>query len=400
MSIKLLLICTVLIILIVIVTIKQKGYIETFNNLASRVALYDHPYECPFDYINLSEDLSKNDKFIVESKLKKQPKELDHVYDTIDEYLDAWKQISSIFPNIKKCGDPYQQYLEQLRIYYQNQKNTPNTHDTTTPIYVETFTDTQQIDLPNTNDNTNISVRSLNRTVDNSSQLSASLYMKPNTPIIDGNEQIDTSVKPADDHVPITYNEQNIMSMKKQMIDANYEEQRAYQKQVYQLVGEIDRLRREIESLREQLINEKSHFEDMDNSMEDKHKQIVQANQLNVALTQKITELEKKNTDIENLYLQADSQKNIMEVRLRNIRDSMQQDIKHKGYTYLPPIYWTMNQWRPPNCLTDKHDTTCPAIINKSASDYATVYNDSTVSTIDTIRHDVMSIDPIDFHQK
>lgn len=393
----LLLILAVLAILIVLmILINRKLFlIEKFNNLQARVALYDYPHECPFDYINMYEDSLHNNKFIVESKLKNQPKELDNVFESVMDYRDSWDQLQHIFPNINKCGDPYEKYLDNMRIYYRQQKYVPYTHGTTTPLYGETFVGDTQIDLPSIYSNRNIDIRQLTRTVYNPSQLNTDRYMLPNTPNLDNNEQIDISVKPADERIPITYSEENIRLLKNQMVDQNFEQQRTYQKQILQMTAEIDQLRREIEALREQLIFEKNHFEDLDQSVEDKHQQIMVTNQTNLDLTKKIEELKKKSADMENLYLIADSQKNTLELRLQNLRKSMEEDIKNKGYTYLPPIYWTMNQWRPPICLSKDKTAACPIATDNKTGNYADVYGE-TSAHITPIVHVETSIDPID----
>ena len=94
------------------------------------------------------------------------------------------------------------------------------------------------------------------------------------------------------------------------------------------------------------------------------------------------------------MYLQADSQRNTMEVRLRELRNSVEEEIKHKGYTYVPPTHWTMNQWRPPECLTGQHNTVCP--IDVPDNDYATVFDQTQVHTTPQIPYQEVSMDPID----
>jgi septal ring factor EnvC (AmiA/AmiB activator) len=202
--------------------------------------------------------------------------------------------------------------------------------------------------------------------------------MLPNTPNKNGQEQIDTSVTPATDLMPITNSPQNIQLLKNQMVNSNFEQQRAYQKQIFQMNAEIDQLRREVELARERLIDEKTHFEDLDLTVEDKHKQIMDANQLNQNLTAKIEELQKKNDDIENLYLAADSQRNKLAVRLKTVRTSLEQEVNNKGYTYIPPTHWTMSQERTPVCLVNKPSVAKPLLTN--TGNYAEVFGEMNVN--------------------
>jgi hypothetical protein len=277
-----------LVILILIIVIFNATIIEKFNNRESRLALYDHPDECPFEYIRLYEDSERNNKFILESKLKGKPKSLDIVFDSIDAYNDSWNQLSHVFPNINKCGNPYETYLKNVRQYYQDQKYAPRTHETTTPIYnKESFSGTMKIDIPTSR---NIDVRGLTRTTDNPTQLATNRYMTPNTPITHGNEQIDTSVQPHNDMIPITYTDKNIQLLKNQMVDSEYDAQRAQQRMTLQMNSEIEQLRLEIEVLRQQLVNEKRYFEDLDRSVEEKQLAILRANDT----TKKIEDIEMK----------------------------------------------------------------------------------------------------------
>lgn len=401
--------------------IHRNSSLETFNTRSARVALYDHPTQCPYEYINLYEDRQHNNKFVLESKLKDQPRELDNVFESAGDFRDSWAQLGHVFPNLDLCPDPYQQYLNHVRQYYQLQKYVPSTRDTTTPIYrrdimigggdTNSSKSVRQISLPSTpvpptvsppmsspvpsiySTIDQVNVRQLTRTVNNPSQLNTDRYMLPNSPVLQSNTQIDTSVTPASDQVPIVYNEPNLQLLKNQLIDDNFERQRTYQKQLYQMKGEIDQLRREAEWLRQQLVYEKRHFEDIDQSMEDKHTQILQTNQINLQLGQKIEELEQKNKQIEDLYLQADSQRNSLEVRLKTLRTSVEEQVKNSGYTYIPPTHWTMNQWRPPNCLTEQKNTTCPM---GSTNNYATVFGDTQVHQTLLPSHQTISLDPID----
>jgi hypothetical protein len=366
--------------------------------MESKVALYESPHQCPFDYLNLYEDPVRNGTFIVESKLKtKKNKELDHIYDTLDSYKDDWNQIRQVFPNIEQCGDPYQKYLSGLKQFYDNQKYLPSTPTTTTPIYTtESFDGTTKIDLPSIYTNNNINIRQLTRSVNDSSQVNTDRYMLPNSPNTNGNEQIDTSVKPAVIHIPITYNDHTIQKLKNQMVDNDFEVQRTYQKQILQMSDEIEQLRRQIEVLRQQVIQEKAHFEDLDQSTEDKHQQIMNANRLNVELLNKIEELKKKNDDIENLYLKTDSQRNTLELRLKQVRSDLENDIKQQGYTYLPPTNWTMNQWRPPICLPETQQMAQPT--QEGSSQYLKVFNEGKVPPLPpTVSNIPQNPDPIDY---
>jgi hypothetical protein len=372
--------------------------LEEFNNQEAKIALYDHPHQCPFDVIKLYEDNMRDNKFVVESKLKNRPKSLDLVYESIDDYNDMWNQTKHFFPNIEQCGDPYKNYLDSVRQYYQKQKYMPASQETTVPLYNrETFVSDTQIDLPSIYVNKNIQVRQLTRTTDNPSQMSSSQYMKPNTPNTHGQEQIDTSVTPTNDMVPITYTDKNIQMLKNQMVDSNFEQQRTYQKQILQMNSEIDQLRREIELLREELVHEKSHFEDLDKTIEEKHQKIVNANKLNQGLMGKIENLNQRNTDLENLYLQADAHKNTLEVRLKTLRESVEEDVKNKGYTILPPTHWTMNQWRPPICRGGDKSTVCPLTSGNTTGNYADVFDETQVKNTDLFTHKETSMDPANY---
>lgn len=398
--------------------------VEPFNNLPARIALYDRPYECPYDYVRIYEDREHNNKFVVESKLKGQPRDLDNVFESIDDFRDSWNHLAHLFPNLNICPDPYQNYLDNVQQFYYTRRYQPYISYTTTPLYqtgdqvplsrnqtgggtdtsmdsvsqsentMSSANETPRLTLSSINAPPEVTVRQLTRTVNNPSQLGTDRYMLPNNPITLSNTQIDTSVIPASDLVPITNSDANIQQLKNQLIDDNFERQRAFQKQVFQLRGEIDQLRLETEWLRQQLVDAKQHFTDVDQANEDKHQQIVQANKLNRELSKKIADLQQKNTDIENLYLQADSQRNTMEVRLRALRNTVEEEIHNQGYTYIPPTHWTMNQWRPPECLSEKRNTTCP--IATTSRDYATVFGETQVRLTPPIPWREVSVDPID----
>lgn len=379
--------------LILVLALVTRSIREHFNDRPAKIALYDHPSRCPFDYIRLYEDRQHNNKFVVESKIEQQPKSLDLVFDTIDDYQDAWNQIKHVFPNITKCGQPYETYINQIRQYYQNQKYALPAQETTVPLYDrETFTSNTKVELPSIYVNHNINVRQLSRTTDNPSQMSSAQYMKPNTPNMRGHEQIDTSVTPPNDLVPITYTDKNIQMLKNQMVDSNFDQQRTYQKQILQSKAEIDQLRREIESLRDQLVYEKSHFENLDKTIEEKHQKIVDTTRLNIDLLKKIDDLNHRNSDLENLYLQADAHKNTLEVRLKTIRNSVEEEIKHKGYTILPPTHWTMNQWRPPICR-DQNNIQPHPVVSKNTSGYAAVFGETEVKNTDLYMHQETPMD-------
>lgn len=266
--------------------------IETFNNTQSRIELYDHPHQCPYSYVNLYEDSLSGDKFVVESKLKNQPqKELDNVYLDVTNFQDSWSRLGHVFPNLYLCSDPYKNYLASLRRYYQGLANVPSLNTTTTPIYYknEAFSGSTAVDgsvlapgieptPPTTQQErrdrgvfdpselppgilpieqsiepttpSTVNVRVLDRTVDNPSDLNASTYMLPNSPSLSQNEQIDTSVKPVDDRIPITLEADGIRHFKDQMMANQFEQQSNYQKQIFQLAFENEQLKREIEQQR------------------------------------------------------------------------------------------------------------------------------------------------------
>jgi hypothetical protein len=270
--------------------------VEQFNTRQSRIALYDNPHQCPYNYVDLYKDPLSGDKFVVESKLKGQPrKELDNVYRDVNNFQESWTRLGHVFPNLYLCSDPYQNYLASLRRYYQGLSNVPSLNLTTTPIYYknEAFQSstaveplvpgveplvpgvepppptTQQerrdrgafdpvglpVELPLEPSTTStVDVRVLNRTVDNPSQLNASTYMLPNSPILSQNEQIDTSVMPADDRIPITLNVNGIKQFKDQMMVNQFEQQSNYQKQIYQLAFENEQLKREMEEQRNDIV--------------------------------------------------------------------------------------------------------------------------------------------------
>lgn len=391
---NLLLILTIVAILII--GLLRNTIIETFNNLDAKIALYNNPNGCPFDYINLYENDSN--KFGVESKLNNQPKSLDLIFNSIDDYNEAWNQVNYIFPNISKCDNPYKKYLNNVRQYYKNQKFVPTVQDTTAPLYnQENFISTMKVELPSIYTHNNIDIRQLTRTTDNPSQMNSAQYMKPNTPNTRGHEQIDTSVNPANDIMPITYSDRNIQLLKNQMVDNNFEQQRTYQKHILQMNSEIDQLRREIEALREQLVYKKNHFEDLDKTIEEKHQKIVEANKINMDLLKKVDDLNQRNADLENLYLQADAHKNTLEVRLKSLRNSVEEEIKNKGYTIIPSTHWTMNQWRPPICRGENKDLVCPVTSTNTSGNYAEVFGETRVKNTDLFTHVESPIDSIDY---
>jgi len=340
------------------------------------------------------ENPSYSNKFIVESKLEKNPPERDLVFDSVGDYQDNWNQLKYLFQNIDKCGDPYRKYLNDLKKFYAKQKYMKSRPVTTAPLYVrESFiggADTA------TGDSQDVTAVNPDNKIIQSPRMSVTQLMKPNVPT--GNEQIDTSVKPADDHLPIVYTDKNIQLLKQETMDANFEQQREAQKQIYQMKYEIDHLKGEISALRGQLVNEKANFEDLDQSIEEKTQQIIDANKINVDLNQKIDELNKKNEDIENMYLSTDARRNTLAVRLKTIRKSLEEDVKNKGYTYIPPTHWTMNQWRPPNCLP--RSNTVPSPVSDRLGSYAEIFGQTTVKSVPLYRYVEGPIDPIDANSK
>ncbi len=213
----------------------------------------------------------------------------------------------------------------------------------------------------------------------------------PNVPQFDGNEQIDTSVEISNFRLPPTYTEDQIQMMENNMIDDNFERQIEQQKIVMEMSGEIERLTREINLLRDEIMFEREHFENLNASIENKRDQINNVNDINQELVRKVEHLNRKNIELENLYLMTDSQKNTLEVRLNNIRDSIEEERVNSGYTYLPPTNWTLNQWRPPVCLPEKQCPVCPTLSNESTGNYLTVFNQSANSILPKFKYENFS---------
>jgi len=247
----------IIILTLLIIYVFMKQYKEKFTDKQARIALYNNPSSCPFEYITLYEDPDNNNKFIVKTKLKGEPKSLDMVFDSIENFLDYWDQISEIFPNLNKCTHPYKSYLNNIKDNYQKKKHIPYTKETTIPIYYETFNGTKRIDVPSIYLPNNIEVRKLTRTSDNPTQLGTNRYMTPNTFTMRGNEQIDTSVQPHNDYLPSTYTDKNIQLMKNQLLDSEFERQHVTKKYIRQMNIEIQQLRIEIEKIREENLNNK-----------------------------------------------------------------------------------------------------------------------------------------------
>lgn len=368
---SLIIIITVSIYLIVH-TINEPLY-ESFNSLQDRIALYEHPNECPFEYIRLYEDKRRSSgdrsKFILESKLFNHPKELDIIFDSIDEFQESWEQLKHVFPNVALCGDPYERYIRNYENDLEKNRKLRNLPITTVPLYQqENFTGNNTShasvsippptseQLPSIYENHNIHVRNLTHSINDDSQVNAPTYQSPNTPNTNTNEQIDTSVLPVSDIIPNVYTDRNIQIMKNKLMEDKYETQREYHQKTLEMTSEIEQLQREIDNLREELIFEKQHSNDIYQSLEEKHQKIMDSNDTNVQLTKKLGELEHKNKILENMYQQSDSQKVQMEVKLNNVRTSVEEGIKHKGYSYIPPSHWSVSQWRPPLCLTSEHN--------------------------------------------
>lgn len=362
----------------------QSKYIEHFNDVISRTELYDHPNQCPYEYIKLSDIPRSNNMLMVESKLINHQPNLNLIYNSIDDFSEAWNNMITEYPNLKLCGDPYQKYLDNVRQSYVNMKGDKYVKTTTTPVYVnETFT--SSIDINNSLNN--IEVYPLNRTIDYTSQITTNQYMSPNVP---PPNQIDTSIKPASVPIPITNSAQNIDLLRKQLTNENFEQQREYQKLVVQLQADIISLTKESEELRQQLIREKSRIDENEQLVNTKHQELINANRLTHELSQKLATLTSKYRDMENLYLTADSKKIQMEVRLDNVRTTLEQEIKNGGYTYMPPTHWTMNQWRPPNCLIDKQPT-----VPSGTTQYPSVFNNGTIDSNNPYTYKDINIETI-----
>lgn len=107
-------IIAIILVIAILVFRSRMVSMEPFNNLSARIALYDRPYECPYNYVRIYEDREHNNKFVVESKLKDQPQDLDNVFESIDDFRDSWNHLAHLFPNLNICPDPYQDYLNNV----------------------------------------------------------------------------------------------------------------------------------------------------------------------------------------------------------------------------------------------------------------------------------------------
>ena len=255
----------------------------------------------------------------------------------------------------------------------------------------------QKIPLPQAQGSTKskVNVHQININRSNPVELGVNQYMTPNTIATQRHEQIDTSVVPVNDHFPITYTTKNLHDFKQQLEMDNFDQQRYYQKQSCKCKMKLNDSDSNSEAIREQLLFEKSHHMDMDQTMEDDYQKIQRLNHINQEMTQKLKDLQTQYNRMENMYLLADSQKNTYEVRLRNIRSSVDEDAHAKGYTYLPPTHWTMNQWRPPICLRQLGDPEC-LTSSPTAGSYADVFNQTQVQDTDASPHIDPTFDPID----
>jgi hypothetical protein len=250
------------------------------------------------------------------------------------------------------------------------------------PAVLRVTTPVSRVDLPAIYSDRNLPIRKLTRDEHNPSQLSPRAFATPNVPQLDQNSQIDTSVEVANVKIPPTYSEQQLQNMKVGSLDANFDRQREQQKIVLQSSNEIERLKREIDGLREELIYQKEHFENMNSSVGDKQQQIESVYDLNDQLHQKVAELEKKNDVYKNLYDLTDSQRNTYEVRLNAIQRARIEERRNKGFTYLPPENWTLNQWRPPVCLPQKEFPVVASLSSPTMGDYMTVFDQSATGSV------------------
>jgi hypothetical protein len=251
----------------------------------------------------------------------------------------------------------------------------------------------QKAELPSIYDSgPKLQVRPLTRDEHNPSQINQSNFSIANVPQLDKNEQIDTSVQPTNLRLPSTYSNQQIQNMKNGMLNDNFERQRDQQKLIMGLNAEIERLRNEINETREQLMYEKEHFENLNSSIEQKRSQIDDINRINSSLNKKITDLQKKNSDVENLYLQADSQRNTFEVRLNNLRKSQEEAQKNKGnsYTFVDGAHMSLNQWRPPICIPQKECPVCPSLSTNNVADYMTVFDEGVNAVLPKFKYEML----------
>ena len=95
MKTHVLLFFVVILVIVVILSVFLMRIKEPFNSLQSKIALYDHPHECPFERLNLYRDPETN-KIVISTKIKgHECPELSNVYDNLNDFRDAWTRTSS-----------------------------------------------------------------------------------------------------------------------------------------------------------------------------------------------------------------------------------------------------------------------------------------------------------------
>ena len=107
-------ICSLIIILLIIllfqyVNTNKSNKLEAFNSNRAKYALLENN-TCPFEYITFAEH---DNGYQVKSKLKSESESEPTLYfETIEEFKTIWDNLSKQFPNLNKCGNPYEKYLE------------------------------------------------------------------------------------------------------------------------------------------------------------------------------------------------------------------------------------------------------------------------------------------------
>jgi len=400
---------------------------EKFNNYWSRRSLVLYPYVCPFEYITFEEHseltTEKNRIYLVKSKLKDNPTEFINVYNNIDEFLTKWDEMVAYYPNLAKCGNPYDNLYKPgsydvmnriesttpLYEHFQEAKNDtdekktniwaqpvlfqserrppaprqPSTQAPSAPPATVQVNEFKKMELPSIYSarDTPIKINPVIRN-DNNSDVKATYFADPDSPNVPqtGHEQIDTSVTQVNVKIPPTYTEDSIQKMKNDIIRTQFDQKHEYEKVLLTMNNEIERLQNEISVLRESLIGEKNNFENLNSTIEQKQDHIDRLLSINKLLETKIVKLEQKYKELENMYLKADSYRASCNTRLRNIRKTIEEQSKNPGFTYLPPTDWTVAGPRPPVCLPQKECPVCP--VDVATSDRYMVLSKSDEKTI------------------
>lgn len=300
--------------------------VELFTGKDVRTALTDNPKICPFEYIRMT---VVDNKFIIKSKLlgKSQP-EPDDVYDTYNDFAKTWSEMTSQYPNLKDCGNPFEKYYSDMKkkYRYDEEKNISRFRDLKNKVdgNLAKFRTTQYI----------------------SSQTQK--FGSPDTPASAQNlpgegtmaESFESGSIPKRNFVKT--NEYNSMIELTHNCNVHLLEKD----------NQIGELNRKIDQLTRELTRTQTEFNELNLEMAKQTQEIAYATTYNDQIEKQMTSKDNRIKNLENLYHTVENQRNSLELQLQQVRKQMMNRGRKDGYIYMNPTDWTMpNNSYPPMCV-------------------------------------------------